>query len=502
MSESQAYIAIDLGAESGRAMLATLENERLTLEQVHRFAHHPCTLPTGLHWDLTHLWQNIVEGIGRGVARARERGLGVASVGVDTWGVDWTLLGESGEVLVLPHCYRDERHAAAFERVVGKLGQPRIYEQTGIQFMPINTLYQLAAHHRVEPGVFEQARTLAFMPDLFHYWLTGRRTIEATIASTSQMVDIQNGGWATSLLETLGIPAHVLEPTIAPGTEIGPLRETLADELDIEPMEVIAPATHDTASAVAAIPATEPGWCFLSSGTWSLMGAEIREPRVTDAAREASFTHELGIGAYRFLKNIGGLWLVQECRRAFEAAGERHDYAELTRLAEQSEALRTIINPNHGPFLHAGHMPEKIVDYARRTGQPAPESVGDFVRCCLEGLALMYRHTLEGLERVLDQRFDRLHVVGGGGRNELLNQMTADAIGRPVVVGPYEATAAGNALVQAMGTGAVRDQAHIRQIMARSAEPVTFEPVSGEAWEAAYDRFVELLEADNAAEAR
>ncbi len=361
-----AYLAIDLGAESGRVMVAALQDDQLTMIEVHRFEHQPCVLPTGLHWDLTHLWQNIVEGIRRGAAHGARHSLTLRSIGVDTWGVDWALIGRSGELLTLPHCYRDPRHHKAFERVVKTLGEQRLYDTTGIQLLPINTLYQLAAHHQVEPRLFEQAETLLLMPDLLHYWLTGRRTVEATNASTTQMIDITHGGWATSLLDALRIPSHMLLPTIAPGTEIGPLRDELADVLGIEPVEVIAPATHDTASAVAAIPVTEPNWCFLSSGTWSLMGAEITEPCVTDAARQASFTHELGIGAYRFLKNIGGLWLVQECRRAWAAQGEYYDYEQLTKLAEAAAPFRTLVDPNHPPFLEAGDMPAKIADYAKR----------------------------------------------------------------------------------------------------------------------------------------
>ena len=497
-SPAQAYLAIDLGAESGRAMVGQIEGEQLKLTEVHRFAHQPFVLPSGLHWDVTHIWTQIVEGLRQGAAYARQHNLHLASIGVDTWGVDWTLVGRSGEMLVLPHCYRDERHQAAFDQVTKSLGTERLYDATGIQFMSINTLYQLAAHHQSEPGVFDHAESLLFMPDLFHYWLTGRRTIEATIASTSQLVDIHNGGWATSLLSALGVPSHMLGPTIAPGTEVGPLRDELARDIGIDPIQTIAPATHDTASAVAAIPATGDNWCFLSSGTWSLMGAEITEPRVTAAAREASFTHELGVGAYRFLKNIGGLWLVQECRRAFEQAGQSYDYSELTCLAGEAEPFRTILDPNHGPFLAAGDMPRKIADFAKQTNQPVPETTGQYVRACLESLALMYRHTLEGMEQVLGQSFERIHIVGGGGRNELLNQMTADAMQRPAVVGPYEATAAGNALVQAMGSGAVQDQAHIRRIMANTTAPTTYEPGHAQPWEDAYKRFTDLLGAASA----
>jgi len=494
MPSEPIYLAIDLGAESGRAIAATIRDNQIHMTEVHRFEHSLCTLPTGLHWDLTHIWQNIVEGVKRGAQHAEQNNAHLASIGVDTWGVDWTLIGTSGEVLTLPHCYRDPRHEKAYERVLEQLGADRIYDATGIQMTSINTLHQLAAHHATDPEVFERAETLLFMPDLFHYWLTGQRAVEATIASTSQMVDIQRGGWATHLLDELGIPSHMLGKTVAPGTTIGKLRHELAEQAGVEPAPVIAPASHDTASAVAAVPATEGKWCYLSSGTWSLMGAEIGSAKVTREAQQAGFTHELGIGAYRFLTNIVGLWLVQECRRAWESSGESYDYAQLTRMAEEAEPMRTIVDPSHGPFMSAGDMPGKIARFAEQTGQPAPESPGQYVRCCLESLALMYRATLEGMEQVLGQTFDRMHVVGGGGRNELLNQMTADALQRPVVVGPYEASAAGNALVQAMGAGAVDGASHIRRIMAASSQPVTYEPGKAGPWNKAYERFTELRE--------
>jgi len=487
-----AYIAIDLGAESGRVIVGVLADDRLRLEEVHRFSHEPLWLPTGLHWDITGIWREIVAGLRKAAEWAKLNGVELASVGVDAWGVDWALVDKAGELVGLPHAYRDPRNAVAYERVLAQLGAERIYQTTGIQFMPLNTLYSLYAHKLADPGVFDAAEQLLFIPDLFHYWLSGNRVVEATIASTSQMVDCHTGDWAREMLGELGLPAKILGPISPPGTKIGTLRAKLAEETGLPAsLLVVAPAAHDTASAVAAVPAVDDSnWCFLSSGTWSLLGAEIEGPCVSAAAQAASFTNELGIGGtVRFLKNIPGLWLVQECRRDFARRGENFDYATLTRLATEAPAFRTLVDPAHASFQTLGDMPRKIAEFATSTQQPMPAAVGAFVRSCLESLALAYRDKLETLESILDRRFDTIHVVGGGGKNELLCQMTADATGRRVVVGPFEATATGNILVQALASGDVRDMGALRRFVAKSSQLATYEPTGAAAWQAAYDRY-------------
>jgi rhamnulokinase len=494
---SHAYIAIDLGAESGRVMIGVLENERLRLEEVHRFAHESLWLPTGLHWNIPAIWQHIVAGLRRAAEWGGANRVELASVGVDTWGVDWALVDKAGELVGLPHAYRDPRNQAAYDAVLAKLGADRIYRTTGIQFMPLNSLYSLYAHKLADPGAFAAADQLLFIPDLLHYWLSGEPTTEATIASTSQMIDCHTGDWAREMLADLDLPTNILGPITPPGTLIGSIGKKLADETGLKPaLRVVAPATHDTASAVAAVPGEvaaatgRPNWCYLSSGTWSLLGAELDEPCVSPEAQAASFTNELGVaGKIRFLKNIPGLWLVQECRRDFARRGQELDYSMLTRLAGEAPPLRTVIDPAFSSFQLPGEMPQKIAEFARTSGQPVPESPGQFVRCCLESLALAYRNKLEVLERILKQQFDVLHIVGGGGKNALLNQMTADAIGRRVVAGPYEATAMGNALVQAMATGQVRDMAHLRRVVANSFELVYYAPKSQTEWSAAASRF-------------
>jgi len=493
---AKAYLAIDLGAESGRTIVGVLDDERLTLHEAHRFFHLPCRLPSGLHWDLTGLWSEVLEGARKAVAWAQDQGLSLTSIGVDTWGVDYALLGRSGELLGLPHAYRDERNGPAFEKTIASLGREALYQATGIQFLIFNTLFQLVAARDADPELVARADKLLFMPDLLHYFFTGRAVVESSIASTSQMTDPRTGRWATGLLEELGLPTRMLGPIVPSGTPLGPLLPTVAAEIGVgDEVQVITPAAHDTASAVAAVPAgSSPGWCYLSSGTWSLIGVELERPCINDAAREVPFTNEGGLGGtIRFLKNINGLWLVQECRRHFEKQGVDCGYDELAERAATAEPFRTLVDTTYEPFASAGDMPDKIADFARSTRQAVPDDVGQFVRCCLESLALTYRHTLGQLEQVLDRRFDVLHIVGGGGRNGLLNQMTADAIGRRVVVGPYEATAVGNLLVQALGAGDVSDRAHIRRIVANTFEPEAYEPRDTPSWDRAYDRFVGLL---------
>jgi rhamnulokinase len=383
------------------------------------------------------------------------------------------------------------------DRMIARVGREALYDATGIQLVWFNTLPQLFAQREAEPDMVDRADQLLFMPDLMHYFFTGRRLVESSIASTSQMIDPRSGRWAVDLLDKLDIPTRMLRGTIPPGTPIGPLLPHVAAEIGAdEDLQVIAPASHDTASAMAAVPADRStNWCVLSSGTWSPMGTEIERPCLTPEAREASFTNESGVaGTIRFLNNIPGLWLVQECRRHFAKQGQSYDYDRLTREAERAEPFRTLVDPAHEPFHVPGDMPAKMAAFARKTGQAEPRSVGELVRCCLDSLALSYRRNLERLESVLDRRFDLLHIVGGGSKNTLLNQMTADAIGRPVIAGPAEATAIGNLLVQAMGAGHVRDLEHIRRIVSASVQPLTYQPRPIKEWEHAYERYVGIVD--------
>lgn len=496
-----AYLAFDLGAESGRTMLATLDDGRVALEEINRFPNQPQQLPSGLHWNLTELWRNLVAGLKDAVALAKQRDLTITSLGVDTWGVDFALVGRSGQLLQLPYAYRDPRHAKFMKVAVDQVGEKRLYEATGIQLLPFNTLFQLKAQRASEPRTLEGAGRLLFIPDLLHYFFTGKPVNEATIASTSAMVDARTGQWNRKLLDEFSHVSHHFLREITPaGTKIGAVRPAIAAEAGFEAdqsIDVIVPGSHDTASAVASVPVTEDGndWAYLSSGTWSLLGAELDEPIVTEAARKAGFTNERGVAdKIRFLKNIAGLWLVQQVRADLAKRGTAYDYATLTELAGQAEPFRTLVHTSHAPFAAPGEMCAKIDAYAEATGQPKPgedESLapGRYVRACLESLALTYRQTLDALEGLLGRSMSRLHIVGGGGQNVLLNQMTADALDRPVVVGPFEATAIGNALTQAIGAGHLEDLAALRRVVAASFDLQTYTPSEAEAWSQQRGRF-------------
>jgi rhamnulokinase len=489
---STGYIAIDLGAESGRVIVGVLERGRLRLEEVHRFAHQPLWLPTGLHWDITSIWREVVAGLGRAAAWATAERIRLVSVGVDAWGIDWALVDAAGELVGLPHAYRDPRSGPACERAVARLGVDRLYLTTGIQILPLNTLYTLYAHFLADPGALAAAKRLLFIPDLFHHWLSGETAVEATIASTSQMVDCRTGNWAAELVADLGMPTHLLGSILLPGSVVGAIRRPLANETGLPVgMSVVAPAAHDTASAIAAVPAGPQGdWCYISSGTWSLLGAELDSPCLSGAAQAAMFTNELGVaGRTRFLKNIPGLWLVQECRRDLAVRGENLSYHDLTRAAEAAEPFRSLVDPADKSFETPGNMLSNIASACRRTGQPAPQERGQFIRCCLESLALSHREKLAALEAILGRRFDVVHVVGGGGKNALLCQMTADATGRRVLAGPHEATAAGNAMVQAMAAGEIADLNELRRVVAESLALTACEPRRGGDWDRANERF-------------
>jgi len=381
-------------------------------------------------------------------------------------------------------------------QAIDQLGQSTIYDATGIQFMPFNTLFQLLARQNAQPQLLELTQRMLNIPDLLHYFFSGTLTHEATIASTTQMVDPRTGQWNRQLLQQLGLPHHFLHDIVPAGTKIGTLRDEIANEANVSAMDVIVPGSHDTASAIAAVPVAPDvtDWAYLSSGTWSLMGAELDAPLVTEAARNAAFTNERGVGnKIRFLTNIAGLWLVQQVRADLSAKGEDYDYAALTQHACETQPFRTLVDPAHAPFASPGDFCAKINAFADQTSQPQPQTPGQYVRCCLESLALTYKRVLQSLDELLNRHTQVLHIVGGGGKNELLDQMTADAVGIPTLVGPYEGTAVGNALTQAIGAGDVKDLPQLRQIVRHSFEIKTFQPQDAQAYDAVYDRFLALL---------
>jgi rhamnulokinase len=489
MTATRKLLAIDLGAESGRGVLGLFDGQTVRLQEVHRFPNSPVALLDALHWDALRLHGEILNSL----RRCTEYG-GVDSVGVDTWGVDFALLGRGGVMLGNPRHYRDPHTEGVMEAAFRTMPAAELYRRTGLQFMRFNTLFQLIALKRDHSPVLEGAETLLFMPDLFHYFLTGLKVNESTDASTSQLLDPRTRRWAFDVAEAFGLPTELLGTLVPPGTVLGPLRNSVATETGLTPVPVVAPATHDTAAAVAAVPAAGESWAYISSGTWSLMGAEIDEPLLTPEALAANFTNEGGVGGWvRFLKNIMGLWLVQECRRAWERAGKSYGYDELARLAESAPAFVSLVDPDHGSFILPPSMPAALADFCRRTGQPAPTEPGPVVRCCLESLALKYLWVLEKLESLLGRRLDVIHVVGGGCRNALLCQFTADACDRPVKAGPVEATALGNVLTQALGLGLVSSPADIREVVRRSSDVQTYEPHEPGRWREQYERFGKLM---------
>lgn len=473
-------LAVDLGAESGRVMAVHFDGRQLELEELHRFPNGPITLHGTLYWDILRLWAEIQTGIAKG------KQYHPAGIGVDTWGVDFGLLDENGRLLSNPVCYRDDRTEGMMDAVFAQVPRHEVFTTTGIQFARYNTLYQLMSLVAEDSPLLSLADTLLFTPDLISYWLTGEKAAEHSIASTSQMLDVQTRQWADNLLTKLNIPRHILPPIVNAGTRLG----------SFEGIPVFAVGGHDTASAVAAVPAQTENYAYLSSGTWSLFGLEMRQPIVSEAALAANVTNEGGVyGTVRLLQNLMGLWLVQQCRKTWQQQGHSFSYAQLVELARAEPPLRSLIDINDASFLPPGDHPQLVQDFCVRTGQPVPQSPGAIIRTVLESLALGYRHTLEELLAVSQRTVDVIHIVGGGIQNELLNQMAANATNRPVIAGPIEATVIGNALVQLIALGELQDIAEGRYLVANMAPWQRYEPNGKETavWQSAHQRYLTLL---------
>lgn len=482
------FLAFDFGAESGRAMLGTLAGGKLTLEEKHRFPNPTGRINGQLQWNLLGQWEQIKTGL------KNCAGIKLDGIGVDTWGVDFGLLGTGNQILGNPVMYRDPRTHGMLAEANKVVSKKEIFDATGIQFMELNTLYQVLSLVKAKSPQLNVAEKMLLVPDLFNFLLSGVAKAEFSIASTTQMFDPQRKTWAVELLTKLGIPTNLLPEIIPSGTVLGPLLKDVADECGVDVAPVIATAGHDTASAVAAVPATGGNWCYISSGTWSLMGVELPAPLINEKTLKYNYTNEGGAqGTIRFLKNIMGLWLVQECRRQFTKDGYDHSYSELTGMAGRAKPFAAIIDPDDAPFGQPGMMPQKIAAFCKKTGQQEPGTRGATVRACIDSLALKYRQTLEGLEDILGKRIDTIHIVGGGAQNELLNQLTADVCGRPVVAGPVEATASGNILVQAIATGAIKDLSAAREVVRKSFAVKRFEPQGTATTEAAYERYKSCL---------
>src|ERR1051326_8884293 len=486
--QQKPFLAFDLGAESGRAILGRVQSGLITIEEVHRFPNEPVEYGGSLHWDAPRLWLEI---------RRELSCLGevpLAGIGVDTWGVDYALLGDRGELLQNPYHYRDKRTDGLMEMVFKKVSKQEIYRKTGIQFMQINTLFQLLAAKRDTPNVLKAARTLLTMPDLLHYWLTGRAVCEFTNATTTQMVDPKTRTWARGLMEKLDLPSGLPANIVEPGTVIGTLSEKLASSCALKGTPVIAPASHDTGSAVASVEA-RTGTAFLSSGTWSLVGTELDAPLITNETMRLNFTNEGGVcGTTRFLKNVMGLWMLQCCRQSWASSGQIYDYSQLMDLASKEPAFQHLVDPDDESFLHPADMSKAISEYCAKTEQLTPRSTGAFARTVLESLALKYRQVILDLERLTREPIRQIRIIGGGSKNRLLNQFTADATGRRVLVGPVEATALGNIGMQILATGAASSIAEVRAMIDRSFPTEVFEPRDTDKWEQHVKRFQQYTE--------
>ncbi len=489
------YLGVDLGAESGRVMAGRFDGRQLRLEEIHRFANTPVRVAGTLRWNLIGLWKEIQDGLRKAAAKF---GNSIASVGVDTWGVDYVLL-RGDEIVAQPYHYRDARTRGVLDWASGRVSRADIFAQTGLQFMEINTLYQLIAAQQNTPEILAGAERLLLIPDFFHWLLSGSRVVEFTNATTTQFFNPTTRDWAFDLLGQFEIPTGFLPEVVPPGTRLGPLRPDVCADLGLPRIPVIAPPTHDTGSAVAAVPTALTGranWAYISSGTWSLIGVEVQDAVLTPAALAQNVTNEGGVdGTFRLLKNVMGLWLVQQSRRSFEQAGQTWDYTRLTQAAAEATPFRSIIDPNHDSLLNPADMPTAIREACRRTGQPVPETEGAVIRCALESLALKYRHVLRGLEQLTGERVEVIHVVGGGSNNDLLNQFTADACGVPVEAGPTEATVMGNLLTQARSAGEIASLSDLRSVVRQSFPVKRFEPRQAHEWAAANERFDELVSA-------
>lgn len=471
-------LAVDLGGESGRVMAVHYANETLQIEELHRFPNTSVRVRETLHWDFLRLWHDIQTGIAKGMA------LQPRSLGVDTWGVDFGLLDAAGDLIGNPVHYRDGRTDGMMERMFTRMSKAEIFAQTGTQFMPINTLFQLLSLVERQAPQLANAHTFLTAPDLLNYWLTGTKVCEWSNATTTQLVNPRTGTWATGVLDALGLPLNLFPPIVPPGTRIG----TYAG------IPVIAPACHDTGSSVAAVPTRTPHYAYISSGTWSLVGLEVTAPVINAQALAANVTNEGGVaGNFRLLKNVMGLWIIQQCRATWADQGYAYTYRELAQLAETAPPLRSFINPNDPCFLAAGDHPQRIQAWCADHGQPIPETHAALVRCVLESLALAYRAVLHTIQTLADHRSEVIHLVGGGSQHRLLCQMTADATGLPVVAGPVEATVLGNALVQLLALGELADLAQARQLVATSSELDHYEPQQTALWDAAYERYTHTV---------
>ena len=492
MTTARNYLAIDIGAESGRTIVGTLNGGHLTLNETRRFINSAVRLQDGLRWDVLRLWSDIKTGIAISSTKFNRN---IDSIGLDTWAVDFALLDGNGSLLSNPFHYRDTRTDGMLEQAFKRMSREDIFAHTGIQFLQINTLYQLLAMRMQRSPLLDIARTFVTIPDLFNFWLSGEITNEFTNATTTQCFDPRKRDWATPILDAFEIPVHLFKPVTDPGTRIGTLLAHIVEETNAGTIPVVAPACHDTGSAVVAVPAQNQDFAWISSGTWSVLGTETHQPSLDANALKYNFTNEGGVfDTWRLSKNVMGLWLVQECRREWMRQGEEISFDRLTQLAAESGAFLAVVDPDFSGFLHPGDMPANIQKYCADTGQNVPQTKGEILRVALESIALKYRLVLERLEEMTGKRLDPIHIIGGGTKNKLLNRFTADSTGRTVVAGPVEATAIGNILMQAVGLGHLKSLAEVRAVVRNSFTPEVLEPKRTADWDEAYSRLLKVME--------
>lgn len=486
---SKRVLAFDFGASSGRAVIGTFEGGKVTLEEIHRFSNDPVNVAGVFHWDVLRLFFEIKQGI----TKALHSG-GFDAIGIDTWGVDFGLIDPNGHLIGNPVHYRDTRTEGMMEKVFERIPREEFYGRTGIQFAAFNTLFQLYALKEQNPAQLAQAETMLFMPDLFAYLLTGEKRAEFTIASTSQCLDARTGDWAWDIFEALDLPTHILPKLIEPGETYGLLSDAICEELGCPKVPVIAVATHDTGSAVAAVPSSEENFVYISCGTWSLFGTELFSPVINDVSYGFNFTNEGGYNrTVRFLKNIMGLWLIQESRRQWIREGETVSYADLEKEALAAKPFACFIDPDDESFVTPGNLPRRVQEYCRKTGQYVPATRGEIMRCIYESLAMKYRYTFRALKEVTGLDYTVIHMVGGGTKDQLLCQMAADACDCKVVAGPIEATATGNIAVQLMALKELNGLSQARRVIADSEEPRVFVPDNTAVYDEAYERFCSLM---------
>jgi len=487
-------LAFDLGASSGRALIGKIdvESKKLEYEEIHRFPNGPVRIGRHLYWDVPRLWAEVKEGIRLAYKRYGDK---LLSIGVDTWGVDFALLDRNGELVGLPYSYRDSRRREAYEELLKVIPPERIFMRTGIQFMPINTLYQLYAMVKDMSPLLQASSTFLMMPDLFNYWLTGAKVCEYTEASTTQFLDPYTKKWAFDLLEEIGVPTHIFPEVIEPGTKLGTISREVAEEIGAsKAIEVIAPATHDTGSAVVASPIDEDS-AYISCGTWSLVGVELDKPLINRRVMEYNFTNEGGaFNTIRFLKNVQGMWFIEQIRASLMKRGYNYTYQELTEMATKAPGFKSFIDPDDPRFLAPLDMIDEIMKYLEETGQEKPDGIGGLVRIVLESLAMKYRYVIERIEELTGKRIRKINIVGGGSRNWLHNQLVADFNNRVVIAGPEEATSIGNMLIQLAGLGYIKSLKEVREYVKNSFQLKVFEPNHTKQHEDAYTKFLDLLE--------